>query len=158
MRDAIGQVGELNGLSSGFGQEYLFAVDDIFQGLRRCVTSLSAMVLLLQVGRRISDLPLEMGLDTTGGEVQELLEKARALDKRFSKLPAHRSLVSSCMMTKRATGELRTTLQRDPIRRADALPSALASIQRAYDGLRSFSSVTPWDPTTINSSCACAIQ
>jgi hypothetical protein len=156
MHDTIGRAGQLDYLSSDLGQQYLLATEDVFQGLRRCVTSISAMVLLLHVGRRTNDLPLEQGLNETTRQVQELLEKARSLDRRFSTVPIHRSLVSSCVLVKVASGELRTALRHNPVLRAETIPAVLATVQRAYNGLRAFSAQTPWDPTTINSSCACA--
>lgn len=155
MHVTSGHAARLEGLPSDLSQQYLLAVEDIFQGLRRSITTVSAMVLLLQVGKQADDLPLEIGLTSTVNEVKMFLENALALDRRFSSLPSHLSLVASCLLVQDACRGLRMALRRDPQVKAEKIPPVLMSIQRAYNSLRTFSSATPWDPTTINSSCAC---
>lgn len=155
MHVASDHAAQLDGLPPDLSQEYLLAVEDIFQGLRRSITSLSATVLLLQVGKPTDDLPLEIGLNSTANDAQEFLEKALALDRRFARLTTHRSLVVSCLLVQNACRDLRMALRRDPKLKAEKIPASLVTIQRAYNSLRTFSAVTPWDPTTINSSCAC---
>lgn len=151
-----GKATQMDGPNVEVSQRYLLAVEDIFQGLRNCVTSVSAMVLLLQIGRRTNDLPLELGLTAAAGEVRELLDKALTIDRQFSRWPAHQSLLASCLLLQGAASELRTALRAHPELRTEKVLAVLATIHRAYGSLQAFAASTPWDPTTISSSCACA--
>lgn len=146
------------GLPPDLATVYLMTVEETFQGLRRSVSALSAMVLLFHTGAHSSAYPLDLGLEGTISEARRLTDAAQTIDRRFSKLPTHQSLVSSCLLVQLCCEQLGTAMRSKPDERTQAVATVLATMQQAYSNLKRFSLVTPWDPTSLNSSCACAIK
>jgi hypothetical protein len=138
-------------------EQYLPTVESLFQGLRRSVTSLSAVILLVQLSRSGTAVGAEQGLDGTRAELEQLYDSSRALDRRFQNLSIHRSLTSAArillMAGEKMRAELFTATTPD---HCTAITTALDTVQAAFEELNAFAAGTPWDTTSINHSCACA--
>lgn len=144
-------------------EQYLPAVESLFQGLRRSVTSLSAVLLLVQLSPGGTVAGAELGLDGTLAELEELYDRSRALDRRFQNLFVHRSLSTAARILVVAGEKMRTelfhaevfTARRD---HSTLIATALETVQAAFEELNAFADVTPWDTASINHSCVCAAK
>jgi hypothetical protein len=130
-------------------EQYLPAAESLFQGLRRTVTSLSAVILLVQ---------LSPGGTPAGAELQELYERSRALDRKFQHLSIHRSLSSAAGILFRASQNMRTELFGAAAGGSASASNALGAVQTAFEELKAFAAGTPWDTASINHSCASAVN
>jgi hypothetical protein len=140
-------------------EQYLPAVESLFQGLRHSVTSLSAVMLLVQLSPRGTAAGAEQGLDGTRAELEELYDRSRALDRRFQNLSIHRSLSSAARILLVAAEKMRAELFRADVFTATrdhstVTTTALNTVQAAFEELNAFAAGTPWDTASINHSCA----
>jgi hypothetical protein len=139
-------------------EQYLPATESLFQGLRRTVTSLSAVILLVQLSPGGTPAGAEQGLEGTTADLQELYERSRALDRKFQHLSIHRSLSSAAGILLRASQNMRTELFGAAAGGSASASSALGAVQTAFEELKAFAAGTPWDTASINHSCASAVN
>lgn len=139
-------------------EQYLPAAESLFQGLRRTVTSLSAVILLVQLSRSGTPVGAEQGLEGTTADLQELYERSRALDRKYQHLSIHRSLSSAAGILLRASQKMRTELFGAAADHSPSASNALGAVQAAFEELRTFAAGTPWDTASINHSCASAVN